>query len=91
MRVKSSKTVIFPRKKRRIQRVADGWSFAADDTLMADIRVTAGAGGRVRFRDGEAARTLLRTVNADGLETGAISAVPRMGLTIRSTGAPPRR
>ena len=54
----------------------DGWSFAADDTLMADIRVTAGAGGRVRFRDGEAARTLLRTVNADGLESGAISAVP---------------
>ena len=54
----------------------DGWSFAADDTLMADIRLQAGKGGLVRFRGGEAARSVVRTVNADGLNSGAISAVP---------------
>ena len=57
----------------------DGWSFDENDTLMVTISATAGKGGRLRLNGGEPVRSVSATVNQDGLDAVALTAVPTDG------------
>ena len=63
----------------QVSPLPDGWSFAADDTLMVTLSATADKGGRVRVNGGPADRSVSTTVNQDGLDVVAFAAEPIAG------------
>ncbi|MBQ6104128.1 MAG: hypothetical protein IJL06_10720, partial [Kiritimatiellae bacterium] len=63
----------------QVSPLPDGWSFAADDTLMVTLSAAADRGGRVRVNGGAVDRSVSATVNQDGLDIVAFTAVPIAG------------
>ena len=63
----------------QVSPLPDGWSFDENDTLMVTLSATVDKGGRVRVNGGAADRSVSATVNQDGLDIVAFTAVPIAG------------